>query len=65
MDNALPAEAALDAVHVAVAVINGMDFLVTWNCTHIANATTRVIMERTCRREGLVLPVICTPEELK
>ena len=63
--NALPAKAAVDAVHVAVAVVNGMDFLLTWNCAHIANANTRVRMERTCRQAGLVLPVICTPEELR
>jgi hypothetical protein len=62
--NALPAKAAVDAVHIAVAVINGMDYLLTWNCTHIANAGIRARIEKICRDAGLQPPVICTPEEL-
>jgi hypothetical protein len=62
--HAVPATAAVDAVHIAVATVNGMDFLLTWNCTHIANAATRGKIERVCRAAGLVPPVICTPEEL-
>ena len=62
--HAVPATAAVDAVHIAVAAVNGMDFLLTWNCTHIANAATRGMIERVCRAAGLVPPVICTPEEL-
>jgi hypothetical protein len=62
--HAVPANAAVDAVHIAVAAVNGMDFLLTWNCTHIANAATRGMIERVCRAAGLVPPVICTPEEL-
>ena len=62
--NAMPAEAAIDALHVAVAVANGMDYLVTWNCTHIANATLRTKIERACREAGFQAVVICTPEEL-
>ena len=62
--HAVPAIAAVDAVHIAVAAVNGMDFLLTWNCTHIANAATRGMIERVCRAAGLVPPVICTPEEL-
>jgi len=60
----LPAQAAVDALHVAVAVVNGMDYLVTWNCTHIANAAVRNRIERVCRSKGYEPPVICTPEEL-
>ena len=63
-EHAMAAEAAIDAVHVAVAVVNGMDYLVTWNCAHIANAALRVKIEQTCRQAGLQAPVICTPEEL-
>ncbi len=37
----LPAKAAIDALHIAVAVLSGMDYLLTWNCTHIANAAIR------------------------
>jgi hypothetical protein len=61
---ALPDRAAADAVHIALAVVNGIDFLLTWNCTHIANAANRPIIELTCRTFGYAAPVICTPEEL-
>jgi hypothetical protein len=47
-----------------VAAVNGMDFLLTWNCTHIANAATRGRIEQACRAAGVEPPVICTPEEL-
>ena len=62
--SAIPMKAAIDAVHVAVAAANGMDFLLTWNCKHIANAATRGKIEQTCRLAGFTPPVICTPEEL-
>ena len=62
--HAVPANAVVDAVHIAVAAVNGMDFLLTWNCTHLANAATRGMIEGVCRAAGLVPPVICTPEEL-
>lgn len=60
----LPAKAAEDALHIAVAAVHGMDYLLTWNCKHIANATTRSKTEAICRAEGYEPPVICTPEEL-
>ena len=63
-DLALPARAAADAVHIALAVVNGIDFLLTWNCTHIANAVNRPIIELACNTLGYEAPVICTPEEL-
>ena len=59
----IPAKAEVDAVHIAVAVVNGMDYLLTWNCTHIANAAIRAKIEHTCRDMGLQPPIICTPEE--
>jgi hypothetical protein len=62
---ALPRKAAIDAVHVALAAVNGMHFLLTWNCTHIANATMRPRIEAVCRDHGLEPPIICTPEELQ
>jgi predicted nucleic acid-binding protein len=55
---------AIDAVHIAVAVVNGMHYLLTWNCAHIANAALRGKIEETCRGAGLLPPIICTPEEL-
>ena len=60
----LPERAAADALHIAVAAVNGVSFLVTWNCTHIANATLRPRIEAVCRRLGYEPPVICTPQEL-
>jgi hypothetical protein len=48
----LPANAQVDALHIAVATVHGMDYLVTWNCTHIANATLRHRIEAICRAEG-------------
>ena len=60
----LPKKATVDALHIAVAVVNGMDYLLTWNCAHIANASMRSQIERVCRSRGYQPPVICTPEEL-
>ncbi len=61
---ALPPKAVTDAAHIAVAAVHGMHFLLTWNCTHIANAEMAVAIEQVCREHGLACPVICTPEEL-
>ena len=61
--HALPEKAGLDALHIAVATIHGMDYLLTWNCKHIANVTMRGLIERTCRQAGYQPPAIATPEE--
>jgi predicted nucleic acid-binding protein len=61
---AVPPQAAEDALHIALAVTNGIDYLVTWNCRHIANAALRSKIERVCRDAGYQPTVICTPEEL-
>lgn len=60
----VPNQYAEDALHIALATIHGMDYLVTWNCKHIANAHIRNKLEKAIRNHGYVLPVICTPEEL-
>ncbi len=60
----LPPNAAADSLHIAIATVNGMDYLLTWNCTHIANAALRGRIEMVCRDRGYEPPVICTPEEL-
>ena len=62
--NAIPERKAEDAAHIAIAVTNGVDFLVTWNCRHIANAAMRSEIERVCRRAGYEPTIICTPDEL-
>ncbi len=60
----LPPKAAMDALHVAVAAASGMEFLLTWNCTHIANAQVEKMAMALCAERGLAFPVICTPEQL-
>ena len=60
----LPEKAITDAVHIAVAATNGMDYLLTWNCRHLANAVLRSKIEDVCREQGYEPPVICTPLEL-
>jgi hypothetical protein len=61
---ALPAKAKEDAFHIAIATVHGMDYLLTWNCKHIANATMRSKIFSICEKAGYQPPVICTPEEL-
>jgi predicted nucleic acid-binding protein len=60
----LPPKAAIDALHVAVAAIHNVTYLLTWNCRHIANAATREKIATTIRAQGYNPPVLCTPEEL-
>ena len=60
----LPTRAAADAMHIAVATVNGITYLVSWNCTHIVNAAMRPRIEALCRQSGHEPPVICTPREL-
>nr|VFJ95802.1 MAG: hypothetical protein BECKH772A_GA0070896_100927 [Candidatus Kentron sp. H]VFK00213.1 MAG: hypothetical protein BECKH772B_GA0070898_101827 [Candidatus Kentron sp. H]VFK04448.1 MAG: hypothetical protein BECKH772C_GA0070978_101827 [Candidatus Kentron sp. H] len=61
----LPEKARIDALHIAVATLGGMDYLLTWNCTHIANAILRPRVEAVCREFGHEPPTICTPRELR
>ena len=60
----LPAPAQMDALHIAVATVHGIDYLLTWNCRHIANAAFRSRIELICEAAGYEAPVICTPLEL-
>lgn len=60
----LPLEARVDAFHVSIATVHGMDYLLSWNCKHIANAGFRGKIEAICRSAGFEPPVICTPLEL-
>jgi hypothetical protein len=61
---ALPAKAAEDALHIAVVAMNGIPYLLTWNCRHLANAAMRPVIETVCAGKGVKAPIICTPEEL-
>lgn len=61
---ALAPNAETDALHMAVAAVHGMHYLLSWNCRHIANASIRRAIEKQCRTSGFEPPVICTPQEL-
>jgi predicted nucleic acid-binding protein len=61
---AVPPIAPEDAIHIAVAVVNGIDYLISWNCKHIANAKMRSKIEQVCLSCGYEPIIICTPEEL-
>jgi predicted nucleic acid-binding protein len=60
----IPAVAADDALHIVLCVVHGMDYLLTWNCAHIANAQIQAPMAKVVAQVGYVLPTICTPDEL-
>jgi len=59
----LPQKAKTDAQHLAVATIFGVDYLLTWNCKHIANADRLPSIYSTLRNEGYEPPLVVTPEE--
>jgi predicted nucleic acid-binding protein len=61
---AIPESEPRDALHVAIAAAHGVQYLVTWNFKHIANATLRGRINEVCRDNGYEPPIICTPEEL-
>jgi len=60
----LPQRAAADALHLAIAAVNGVDYLLTWNCRHLANVEHRHRIESICYQAGYRPPMICTPHEL-
>jgi len=60
----LPPKAEMDATHVAFSIAHRMDYLLTWNCTHLANATLQKTLFEYCTYHHLHMPVICTPELL-
>ena len=62
--NAVPANSARDALHVAIAATQGTDYLITWNFRHINNASTRTMVVHVVSDFGLACPVLCSPEEL-
>ncbi len=61
----LPLKAASDALHIATAAVHGIQYLLTWNCTHIANVVLRPRIEAVCRAAGFEPPLICTPQQLQ
>lgn len=60
---ALPAKAAGDALHIAIAATMGVPYLLTWNCQHLTNVVLRPVIETVCNAKGFNPPIICTPED--
>ena len=60
----LPVKASADALHLAIATLNRMDYVVTWNCEHIARGRVKRRLAEINRAKDLPIPTICTPEEL-
>ena len=60
----IPRKAGGDALHIAIATAYACEYLLTWNCRHIANAEIQRAARLVVRRHGFELPTICTPEEL-
>jgi predicted nucleic acid-binding protein len=60
----LPASARNDALHIALAAAYSIEYLLTWNCKHIANEKMRPAIERICGTHGFTAPVLCTPSHL-
>lgn len=61
---AVPENSVRDALHIAIAATQGIDYLVTWNFKHINNAETKAVITRVVEADGWVCPIICSPEEL-
>lgn len=60
----LPPKADIDAIHIAAATVHGLDYLLTWNCKHIANAQIQGKLAEISFDFGYELPILCTPYEL-
>jgi hypothetical protein len=63
-ERALPTKALDDSLHIALAAVHGMDYLLTWNCRHIDNAEMKPVVRSICVANGFISPEICTPQEL-
>ena len=61
---AIPTEFPEDALHIAVAAVNGIDVVITWNFAHMNNPFIRKMVRRIVENEGYQCPEICSPEEL-
>ena len=60
----IPREYPEDALHIAIAAVNGMEVIVTWNFSHLNNPFTRKKVRKIVEAEGYISPEICSPEEL-
>jgi predicted nucleic acid-binding protein len=60
----IPAAARMDAFHLACAVFHEIDYLLTWNCAHLANGPRLKLLARFLQAESLWQPLVCTPNEM-
>lgn len=60
----VPKKASSDAIHIAVASVHAVEFLVTWNFRHIANPFLRERIRDLVNGKGFRMPTMCSPEEL-
>ncbi|TVS11217.1 MAG: PIN domain-containing protein [Planctomycetaceae bacterium] len=60
----IPPRAVRDAAHIATAAVHGIDYLLTWNCRHLANAQIMRRIEMVCDKSSYRMPLICIPEVL-
>ncbi len=60
----IPEKAFRDAAHLAVASVHNIDYLVTWNCKHLANGEIIKQLMGINNIYEIHTPIICTPEEL-
>ena len=60
----IPPKAAPDAFHISLAAVHRMEYLLTWNCTHIHNLKLERRIQAACAKFGFECPLICTPAEL-
>jgi predicted nucleic acid-binding protein len=63
-EGALPREAVDDAMHIAIAAVHGVDYLLTWNCRHLDNAERKPLVRSVCAIAGYRCPEVCSPQEL-
>ena len=64
LSKAVPGNSVRDALHIAIAATQGIDYLLTWNFKHINNAETKALMTRVIEADGWACPILCSPEEL-
>ncbi|MBF0502585.1 MAG: type II toxin-antitoxin system VapC family toxin [Candidatus Riflebacteria bacterium] len=60
----LPKKADVDALHISLAAIHGIEYLLSWNCKHIANVFIQKDLAKIIRAHGYECPVLCTPESM-
>ncbi len=61
---AVPPQSLSDAQHIAIAVVHGIEYLVSWNYKHIVNETKRQHINDVCVATGYQPTTLCTPETL-